>query len=260
MSEPGALQPWIFCPKPNAAARLRLFCVPYAGAGASVYREWPEFLGDQVELCALQLPGRENRLREPPFTRLRQAVEEAATVLHSYQDLPIALFGHSMGAVVCFELARTLRSQNRAPVHLFASGRRSPQYPDRRPLLTSLTDESFVAEIRRRYNGIPREVLQEPELMELLLPTLRADVEMLETYDYQPGPPFEFPITTFGGRNDHETPLEELGGWRDLTSARFETNVVPGDHFFLRSAAREMLAIIRRELDSATPGLDHPPR
>jgi medium-chain acyl-[acyl-carrier-protein] hydrolase len=191
---------------------------------------------------------------------LRQAVEEAATVLHSYQDLPIALFGHSMGAVVCFELARTLRSQNRAPVHLFASGRRSPQYPDRRPLLISLTDESFVAEIRRRYNGIPREVLQEPELMELLLPTLRADVEMLETYDYQPGPPFEFPITTFGGRNDHETPLEELGGWRDLTSARFETNVVPGDHFFLRSAAREMLAIIRRELDSATPGLDHPPR
>lgn len=254
MSYPGALQSWIFCPKPNASARLRLFCLPYAGAGASVYREWPEFLGDQIEVCALQFPGRENRLRDHPFTRMRQAVEEAATVLHSYQDLPIALFGHSMGAVVCFELARTLRSQHRAPVYLFVSGRRAPQFPDRRRLLTPLPDESFVAEICRRYNGIPREVLQEPELLGLLLPTLRADVEMLETYDYRPSPPFEFPITAFGGRDDHETPLDELGGWRDQTSARFETNVVPGNHFFLRSAAREMLAIIRRQLDSVLVG------
>jgi medium-chain acyl-[acyl-carrier-protein] hydrolase len=186
---------------------------------------------------------------------LRQAVEEVAKVLHSYQDLPIALFGHSMGAVVCFELARKLRSQHLTPVHLFVSGRRSPQYPDRRPRLTPLPNESFVAEICRRYNGIPREVLQEPELMELLLPTLRADVEMLETYDYQPGLPFEFPITAFGGLHDHETPLDELRGWKDQTSARFESNVVPGDHFFLRSAATEILAIIRRELDSAAASL-----
>lgn len=249
----GTLQPWIFCPKPNPAARVRLFCIPYAGRGASIYREWPELLGGKVELCALQLPGRENRLREAPFTRLMEAVQEAADVLQPYLNLPFALFGHSMGAVICFELARLLRRERRiTPVHLFVSGRRAPQFPDRRPLMTPLPNDVFVAEICRRYNGIPREVFNDRELMELLLPTLRADVEMLETYDYQPGPLFDCPITAFGGRNDSETSLDELAGWKDQTNSQFETNVFPGDHFFLQSAATEMLEIIRRKLDSGS--------
>jgi len=250
MNERETLQSWIFCPKPNPSAQVRLVCLPYAGGGAAAYREWPEFLGDQIEVCALQLPGREGRLREPAFRRMRQAVEATAAVLDLYQDLPVALFGHSMGAVICFELARLWRSQQQAPVHLFVSGRRAPQFPDRRPQLTPLSDERFVEEIRRRYNGIPREVLQEPELLQMLLPTLRADVEMLETYDYQPAAPFQFPITAFGGEDDHETSIDQLNGWREQTSARFEMNVVSGDHFFLRCNARQVLTTIRRQLDS----------
>ena len=249
MTAPGTLPARIFCPRPNPAARVRLFCVPYAGRGASVYRHWPDLLGDNIELCAYQLPARESRLRESPFTRLRQAVEESAGIIRSYSDVPFAFFGHSMGAVICFELARMLRTEQLAPVHLFVSGRQAPQFPDRRPLLTPLSDNGFVVEICRRYNGIPREVSQDNELMQLLLPALRADVEMLETYDYQPSPRFTFPITAFGGRNDSETLIEELEGWKDQTNAQFETHIFPGDHFFLQPAAREMMEIIRRHLD-----------
>lgn len=214
-----------------------------------MYRGWGGPVGPQVEVCALQLPGRESRLREPPFTRMAEAVHKAAEALQSYLDIPFALFGHSMGAVICFELARLLRSQSEmAPVHLFISARPAPQYPQRRPFLSPLRDEQFVAEIRRRYNGIPGEVLQDPELMELLLPVLRADVEMLETYDYLPSPSLGCPITAFGGREDTETPFEELTGWREQTNDRFRTHVLPGDHFFVRSAETEVLDIISRQL------------
>jgi surfactin synthase thioesterase subunit len=253
MREASTLQPWIFRPKPKPAARLRLFCVPYAGRGASVYREWPDLLGDSVELCALQLPGRENRLRERPFNRMPELVREAAGVLESYLDLPYALFGHSLGAMVCFELARTLRNQHgNTPVHLFVSARRAPQLPDRRPLLSSMSDEGFVAEIRHRYNGISVEIFNDRELMALLLPTLRADVEMLDTYEYQSAPPLDCPITAFGGQNDRETLFEELAGWRNQTSVRFETYILPGDHFFLQTAAADMTEIICRKLDYQT--------
>ncbi len=214
-----------------------------------MYRGWGEPLGPQVELCALQLPGRESRLREPPFTRMAEAVHDVAEALQSYLDIPFALFGHSMGAVICFEFARLLRSQSGiAPVHLFISGRPAPQYPHRRPFLSSLRDDQFVAEIRRRYNGIPGQVLKDPELMELLLPVLRADVEMLETYEYRPGPSLGCPITAFGGREDTETPFEELTGWREQTNTRFRADVLPGDHFFVRSAEAEVLDIISRQL------------
>jgi medium-chain acyl-[acyl-carrier-protein] hydrolase len=206
-------------------------------------------------MCALQLPGRENRLREAPFTRLLAAVHEAADVLQPYLNLPFALFGHSLGAVLCFELARLLRREHRiTPVHLFVSGRRAPQFPDPRPLMTPLSNDLFAAEICRRYNGIPREVLNDRELMTLLLPTLRADVAMLETYDYRPSQLFDCPITAFGGRNDSETSLEELAGWKEQTNVQFDTHIFPGDHFFLQSAAPEILEIIRRRLDPTPLG------
>jgi len=180
---------------------------------------------------------------------MADAVQEAAEAVQSSLDIPFALFGHSMGAVICFELARLLRRQlGIVPVHLFISARPAPQFPHRRPLLSPLRDEQFVAEIRQRYNGIPGEVLQDPELMELLLPVLRADVEMLETYDYLPGPLLCCPITAFGGQQDTETPFDELTGWREQTNARFRTRVLPGDHFFVRSAETEVLDIISRQL------------
>lgn len=242
--------PYLFRPKPNPGARLRLFCVPFAGRGASVFREWPEALSDQVELSAVQLPGRESRLRERPFTRMQDAVQELLGALLPEMDRPFALFGHSMGAAICFELARALRVKNKAPAHLIVSGRRAPQYPDPRPLLTSLSDSEFVVEICRRYNGIPREVFDHPELLELLLPTLRADVELLETYEYRGAPPFAFPISALGGDNDSETSTEEIAGWKVHTVQEFSMEIFSGDHFFLQTAAPAVLRTIRSTLDA----------
>ncbi len=214
-----------------------------------MYREWPELMSPEIEVCALQLPGRENRLRERPFTRLADAVRDAAQALHSYLDVPFALFGHSMGGLFCFELARLLRSEYAAtPVHVFISARRAAQVPDPRPPLSPLPDDRFVAEICRRYNGIPGEVRRDSDLMELLLPMLRADVEMLETYTYVPGPKLGCPITVFGGREDTETSVQELAAWQEQTNAHFQTRMFAGDHFFLQSAQTEILEAISQQL------------
>ena len=244
--------PWIVRWRSAPAPRLRLFCVPCAGRGAALYRSWPEFSGSEMELCAMQLPGRESRLREPPLIRMSDAVECAAEVLERHLDLPFALFGHSMGAIVCFELARLLRSRyGVAPIHLFVSARRAPQFPDPRPPLHLLPDAPFISEIERRYNGLPREVLANTELMELLLPMLRADVQMIETYAYEPGLPLDCPITAFGGLKDSDLRMEDLEGWQAHTNSRFETKLFPGDHFFVQSAPNEVLGAISRSLNLA---------
>jgi medium-chain acyl-[acyl-carrier-protein] hydrolase len=245
--------PWMVRLTPKPAARLRLFCAPCAGRGASLYRRWPEFIDGEVELCAIQLPGRESRLREPPFTNMAEAVDRAAEALECYLDVPFALFGHSMGAIFCFELVRRLRNRyGIAPMHLFVSARRAPQWPDPLPPLRGLPDSRFIAEIRRRYNGIPREVLADQELMALLLPVLRADVQMLETYVFEPGPPLDCPITAFGGTEDSDLRMEELEGWSEHTNEGFGTRLFSGDHFFVHSAAKKVVETISRNLNLAS--------
>lgn len=241
--------PWIFCPKPNPTAQLRLFCFPYAGRGASLFRNWSDSLSPQLEMCAIQLPGRENRLGERLFNRIADVVQMAAQNFRPFLDKPFALFGHSMGAVICFELARRLRSQYEvSPVHLFISAHRAPQMPDPNPPIRHLPDEEFIAEIQHRYDGIPREVMQNPDLLELLLPTLRADVEMLETYTYEPERPLACPITAFGGREDPEASYEELTAWRVQTQGSFEIEIFPGNHFFLQSAQPQILRAVSEDL------------
>jgi medium-chain acyl-[acyl-carrier-protein] hydrolase len=241
--------PWIFCPRPLLSPQFRLICVPFAGRGASVYREWPQLMLPNVEMCALQLPGRENRPKDRPFTRLSEAVQEAAEVLQPYLDVPYALFGHSMGALICFELARTMRRQHRPePVHFFASGRRAPQLIDPRPHMHPLPNEQFITEMLRRFNGIPSGVLREPELMELLLPMLRADVEMVETYEYAPEAALDCPITVFGGQDDTPARFDELVAWRPHTNHRFQTEIFPGGHFFIQSAQKQIVESVFRQL------------
>lgn len=249
---------WIVRPQPNPRALCRLFCAPCAGRGASLYRGWAELLGRDIELCAIQLPGRESRLREPPLTQMARAADDAAEALEPYLDLPFAFFGHSMGAILCFELARRIcRRSGMAPLHLFVSGRRAPQRPDLRPALYTLPDARFIIEICRRFNGIPREVLAEPELLNLLLPVLRADVEMLETYEFMPAPPLDCSITAFGGTRDGDVRDEDLEAWREHTKAHFTTMLFPGDHFFIQTATQELLRTICRDLHSRVGFASH---
>jgi surfactin synthase thioesterase subunit len=236
--------PWLSDWKPNRRASVRLFCFPYAGGGDSTFRSWQRNLSDTIEVCAVQLPGRGARISEPPCIQMDQLVRAAAAALAAYLDKPFALFGHSMGALIAFELTRHLRTKYSVePVHLFVSGRPAPQTVSE-PLDLDQLDVELAAMLRRR-NGTP----ENPELIELLLPMLRADLALCSSYIYTPQPPLSFPITAFGGLDDHGVPRHSLEGWREHTTAPFVLRLFPGDHFFLNTCRAPLLEAISKELE-----------
>ena len=223
---------WIKRSGQDPQTRFRLFCFPFAGGGASLFRTWPERLQSDIEVCAIQLPGREERLAETPFDRLASLVDVLVDVLSPHMDLPFAFFGHSLGSLISFELTRRLRRQkDPGPLHLFVSGSRAPQIPDPDSPIHQLPDAEFI-EALRRFNGTPKAVLDNPELMELFLPLLRSDIRLYETYIYDHEDPLDCPISAYGGLEDEEVSREELAAWRDQTRSRFSMQIFPGDHFF----------------------------
>lgn len=225
---------WISFRKPGAKTRLRLFCFPYAGAGALLFRSWSHCLPADVEVCPVQLPGRGTRMLERPYTQLSPLVEALAQALAPLLDRPFAFFGHSLGALVSFELARRIRRQYGVhPVHLFVSAGRAPQILHRGLPIHTLPDKEFLMELRR-LNGTPSELLDHAELMELMLPLLRADFAVYETYQYSSEAPLNCPISAFGGLQDNKVSDSDLDAWRVQTSVSFSLRMFPGDHFFLK--------------------------
>jgi len=241
------------CPRPDA--RARLFCFPYAGGGASVFREWSRLLPPHIEVVGVQLPGRESRIRERPLTRTDQVVETLMPALAQFFDLPYALFGHSLGALLAFECARSVRRQgHRGPSHLFVSGRFAPQLRDEEHAVHHLPTPQFIEHVKG-LGGMSRAVFEEPELVQLLLPALRADFAIHETYNYAPEPPLECPITAFGGTADRRVSYQRLVAWREQTQNRLEVHQLPGGHFFLRDAHVEkaVLARVAAEVCGSVP-------
>lgn len=239
---------WVVRTKVNAEARLRLFCFPHAGGSAFTFRNWSDFLPKRVEICAVQLPGRGSRIHEPPSTRISALVPMIAQAIIGYEDIPMVFFGHSMGAIIAFELARYLRkTRNVNMVHLFVSGRRAPQIPLDEPMTHNLPEPEFL-ETLRTLNGTPKEVFENPELLELMIPVLRADFAVCQTYDYVQEPPLDCPITAFGGLKDDEVTREQLEPWRKQTAASFSLRMLPGDHFFINSAQPLLLELMSRDL------------
>ena len=229
-----AFDSWISFRKPGPKSRLRLFCFPSAGAGALIFRTWSDRLPADVDVCPVQLPGRGARLMERPFTRLSPLVEALAQGLAPLLDMPFAFFGHSLGTLVSFELARRIRKQYGVhPVRLFVSAGHAPQIPYRDPSIDTLPDKEFLAELRR-LNGTPSELLDHEELMEIMLPILRADFALYETYVYSIEPPLNCPISAFGGLQDRRVSDSDLEAWRAQTSVSFSLQMFPGDHFFLK--------------------------
>jgi medium-chain acyl-[acyl-carrier-protein] hydrolase len=248
MAGMAATSPWLVCATPNPKAALRLFCFPYAGGGAGIFRQWAEYLPPNVELCAVQLPGRGSRLLERPFTDLAELVEAAGKELLPYLDKPCSFFGHSMGATIGFELARLLSAEHSINLtHLFVSGRRAPHLVDTEPPTYHLEEREFLEELRR-LNGTPKDVLDHPELMQLLLPPLRADFEMIQTYVYIPGRPLDCSITAFGGLEDESVKREDIAAWGQHTTAHFSLQMFSGDHFFLHQAQTFLLETLSIEL------------
>jgi medium-chain acyl-[acyl-carrier-protein] hydrolase len=243
-----AIDSWIAFRKPNTQARLRLFCFPYAGTGASIFRTWSDGLPSDVEVYPVQLPGRGTRLMETPFIQLAPLVQALAHALEPLLDKPFAFFGHSLGALIGFELARQLRRQSGVqPVRLFVSADRAPQIPHRDLPIHALPEEKFMAELRR-LNGIPGKVLEEAELMQIMLPVLRADFAVYESYAYSTEPPLNCPISTFGGSQDHRVSRGDLEAWRDQTSDSFSLRMFPGDHFFWNTTQPLLLQALSQEL------------
>jgi medium-chain acyl-[acyl-carrier-protein] hydrolase len=242
---------WFTGQRTNSRALLRLFCFPYAGGGTLMYRNWARNLPSTIEICRAQLPGREVRLKEPGFTRLEPLVLALAEAIWPYLDLPFAFFGHSMGGLIGFELARELRrAHGLMPTNLFISGRGAPQLPDQSPAIYGLPESEFIQEVRS-LNGTPKEVFEHPELLRLMIPLIRSDFEVCQTYDYLPEPPLNCPITVFGGLEDYETPQSELEAWRDQTTAPFRLYTLPGDHFFIHASQPFVMQVVSQVLQAS---------
>lgn len=247
-----AENPWTGGFRPNPAAKMTLFCLPYAGGTNRTFRRWPELISGQIDVCPLSLPGRAGRIHEEPFSHLNPLVECLAEVLLPYTDRPYALFGHSMGALISFQLARLLRESNcPLPAHLFVSACRAPQIPDPDPPTFDLPEPEFIAELRR-LNGTPSDVLMDAELIQLMLPLLRADFAVCQTYRYAQAPPLTCPITVFGGLQDFDVPRAHLAAWREQTTEPFALRMLPGDHFFLTAHEPILVETIARVLSRPT--------
>ncbi len=242
---------WIVRLRPNPGAALRLVCVPYGGAGASAFRTWPAALPQDVELLAIELPGRETRSREPRFDRFDPLIAALTDAVAPRIEPPFAIFGHSLGSIVGFGFARELRRRGLpGPRHLFVSGRRAPQLPERSALAT-LPDRELLAALRRM-GGIPDVVFTEPDLLAWYLPIIRADIGISELVVIADHAPLACPITAFGGLSDHLATPAEIEAWRDQTSAAFDHELFTGGHFFIQTARDPFLASLARRLSRIT--------
>lgn len=212
--------------------RLRLFCFPFAGGAASAFRDWAEQVPDHVDLRVAELPGRGVRFSEPLIHDMTELVEQMADDFLSYQDIPFLFFGHSIGSLVSFNLARVLRKRGMLmPEAMLVSGKKPPHFPAAQNL-HRLPDDSLT-EALKNYDGTPEVVLGNPELMSILLPILRADFSLDENYQYLPEPGFDFPIYAFGGTDDSGVPPNALAEWQAHTVSRFDAKLFPGGHFYL---------------------------
>jgi medium-chain acyl-[acyl-carrier-protein] hydrolase len=246
---------WVVRPKPNPGASMRLFCFPYAGGSASAFYTWPAHLPASIELCAVQLPGRETRMREPLFDHVAPLTGVLAETLASYFDKPFAFFGHSMGAIISFELARELRRQGQTNLKaLFVSARVPPQIQVRQRPVYLMPEPELIATLRT-FNGTPEVVFQDPELLGMLLPVLRADFAINECYTYSDEPPLDIPITAFGGTQDTIVDAGELGGWAQQTRGAFQLRMLAGDHFFLNTAQPQLIQAIIHNLQQKKGGV-----
>jgi medium-chain acyl-[acyl-carrier-protein] hydrolase len=232
----------------NNQADLNMFCFPYAGGAALVFKRWVDFLPSTLQVIPVELPGRGGRLREPPFLSLPALVEELAGEIEPLLDKPFVFYGHSMGAVIGFELARSLRRKyDREPQALFVGGRRAPQTPNDEPVTYHLPKEEFIEELIR-LDGTPKEVVEHEELMEMMIPLLRADFQLIQTYEYTADTPLRCPITVYGGLEDIHVPRGLLLPWKEQTSSKFASYMLPGGHFFIRSSQDLLLRSLAREL------------
>lgn len=236
----------------NPKSSLALFCFPYAGAGTSLYLPWKEHIPSDIDLIAVQLPGHETRMREAPFRRMSPLIAHLADELSEELTSPHAFFGHSLGALIAFELARELRRRGRRlPTRLFLSARPAPRSQREQP--PHLLDDANLIAALSGLDGMKEEVLLNTELMQVFLPVLKADFELDKTYTYESEPPLNCSISAFGGSKDEFAYPELLKGWEDETLKEFKLRIFPGNHFFLERSRNLLLRTIVEDLYRELP-------
>ena len=236
--------PWFPTRQPNPNARLRVFCFPFAGGGASVYNGWGAALPSGVELVSVQLPGRERRIMEPPFRQIPPLLDALEPVLAPLLDKPFIFFGYSMGTRVAMALAQRWKVRGAPlPLGMVMAAAGAPHR--HRESRDELDDPAFI-ELLRKYEGTPAEVFAHKELLEMVLPVLRADFAIADAV--LPALPVSCPLSVFGSHEDPHVPLEHLEHWRELTTGDFRSRHFPGKHFFLRTAREPLLAALREDI------------
>ncbi len=232
---------------------MRLICLPFAGGSASTYKGWTQLFSSAVEVCPIQPPGREARYNEAPIRSVTEMVPALATELAPLLDLPFAIYGHSLGAILAFELAHELKSRGlRQPEIIFAASHQAPQIPHGMPV-SELGDRELIAHVDRM-NPLVK-LAENPQLLRLVLTVLRADLAMCDFYAYTPRPALDCAFTVFAGKDDGFS-AQELDSWQELTTVPFQLRMLPGGHFFLVTAAKELLGIISSQLAQVVESLD----
>ncbi|WP_194910935.1 thioesterase II family protein [Catenulispora rubra] len=239
--------------KPAPEAGIRLVCLPHAGGAAPFYLEFARTLHPDVDVLAVQYPGRQELWREPVIESLTELADRVAAELVPWCDRPVALFGHSLGALLGYEVARRLADAGRPAAALFASGRRAPSV--RRPEIAHLlNDRDLVRELAALGGTDPR-VLEDEEVLRLTLPVVRADYRAVDSYRYEPGPPLDCPVTVLTGRDDPQVRPQEAEAWRGHAGGEFEVVTFSGGHFFLVEHSRAVTELVAARL-AALSGAD----
>ncbi|NEP83877.1 MAG: thioesterase, partial [Okeania sp. SIO3B3] len=241
---------WIAYHKPKPNASTRLFCFHPWGSSASMYQQWSDALPPEIEVLPIQLPGRQRRLQEKPFTDFANLIEVLADFLSPYLDKPFAFFGHSMGGVIAFELAYFLGEKyNLKPIQLFLSGLVPPSDNTLLEKIASLSEAerlNYLLEI----SEIPESISQDPSLFNELMNIFKADFQLLQSYRHVEKKPLDFPISSFSGVDDYTVSDRQLSDWSKYTTSNLKIDRIPGKHMFmfLKDSQKLLLELISQEL------------
>ena len=233
---------------PGESDRLRIFCFPYAGGGASIYRNWNTYFKPGMKCYPIQLPGRENRISDIPYKEMDKLVDDVVSALLQYLNTNYILFGHSMGAKIACEVAAALEQYNHVqnPCHLIVAGSQAPHIPDPNPL-HNLPEDKFIEGIKK-YSGMSEEFLENKELMKLFMPLFRADFVLDETYAFKKRN-FEFPVSALYGSQDEGSEPETDESWSEYTNRHYDKKIFKGDHFFIKSQEKEVVQYVCHKIE-----------